>query len=71
TAYITDVGMTGPLNSVLGIDPSIIIRRFRSQLPERFEIAKGPVSFNSVVVDFDEHTGKALAIERVSAIFEN
>ena len=71
TAYITDVGMTGPLNSVLGIDPSIIIRRFRSQLPERFEIAKGPVSLNGVIVDFDEHTGQALAINRVSAIFEN
>ncbi|MGI5852969.1 MAG: TIGR00282 family metallophosphoesterase [Bacillota bacterium] len=71
TAYITDVGMTGPLNSVLGIDTSIIIRRFRSQLPERFEIAKGPVSLNSIIVDFDELTGKALAIERVSVIFEN
>lgn len=66
TAYITDVGMTGPLESVLGIDPEIIIKKFLTQMPARFEVMeKGPVQFNAVVIDVDEVTGKAISIERI------
>ena len=66
TAYITDVGMTGPYESVLGIDPEIIIKKFLTQMPTRFEVMdKGAVQFNAVVVDVDEMTGKAVSIERI------
>lgn len=65
TAYITDLGMTGPLNSVLGVKKEIIIEKFRSQLPQRFEVASGPFQFNGVIIDIDEYTGEANSIQRV------
>lgn len=70
TAYITDVGMCGPLDSVLGVDADIIVRRFLTQLPARFEVAKGPVQLNAVVVDFCHEDGRALAIERVRRVVD-
>lgn len=66
TAYITDVGMTGPANSVLGVDPDIVIRKFLTQLPTRFEVAGGPYQLNGVVVDIDDTKGTALDIFRIS-----
>ena len=65
TAYITDVGMTGPVNSVIGVESSIIFERFLSQVPVRFEVASGPALLCAVVVDIDEATGCARSIERV------
>lgn len=65
TAYITDLGMTGPRDSVLGVETEIIINKFLTQLPSRFEVAKGLYQFNGVVIDIDEETGLAKDIQRV------
>ena len=65
TAYITDVGMTGPVQSVLGIEPELTIKKFRSNLPVRFQNAGGEYSMNGCVIDIDEKTGNATSIERV------
>jgi len=65
TAYITDVGMVGPQDSVIGMDPEPIIRKFMSQMPSRFEVAQGPAVLCGVVVDADPATGKAVKIERL------
>jgi metallophosphoesterase (TIGR00282 family) len=65
TALITDTGMVGPRDSVLGVDKDIIVARFRDGMPRRFEVAGGPVQFNSVVIDVDESTGRARSIERL------
>lgn len=66
TAYITDAGMTGPVQSVLGIEPELTIRKFKSNLPVRFENAEGEYSMDGCIVDIDEKTGKAISVERVS-----
>ena len=65
TAYITDVGMTGPYNSVLGVKTDLVLQKFTTQMPVRFEVAEGPYQFNAVVVEVDEETGKAESIDRV------
>ena len=65
TAYLTDVGMTGPYDGIIGMDRDVVIRRFLYQMPQRFEVAKGPVQLNAVVIEIDGETGKALSIERV------
>jgi metallophosphoesterase (TIGR00282 family) len=65
TAFVADAGMVGPRDSVLGIDPAIVVRRFIDAMPHRFELAKGPVQFNSVLVEVDSASGRALRIERV------
>ncbi|MCX5749648.1 MAG: TIGR00282 family metallophosphoesterase [Candidatus Saganbacteria bacterium] len=71
TAYITDAGMVGPNNSVIGVDTTAIIERFLTQLPKRFEVAKeGPNVFNAVVLDIDESTGKARGIKRIFRVVE-
>ena len=66
TAYITDVGMCGPEKSVLGVEPDIAIKKFKSNLPVRFESAKSEIALNGVIICIDEKTGKASAIERVN-----
>lgn len=65
TAYITDVGMTGPHNGVIGMEKSAILRRFLEGLPVRFEVASGEVQMNTVLLEVDEATGRSLAIERL------
>lgn len=65
TAYITDLGMTGPFESVIGIESTIAIRKFLSQLPERFEVAKGDVRLCAALVDADANTGRAVSIQRI------
>jgi len=66
TAYITDVGMTGPRDSVLGMKKEVIINRFITQLPAKFEVANGPVQLNGVVIDLDDQTGKARFIKIIN-----
>lgn len=68
TAYITDVGMTGPANSVLGVKTDIVLQKFLTQMPVRFEVAEGPYQFNAIVIEINEDTGRAVSIERVSNI---
>lgn len=65
TAYITDVGMTGPAESILGVSPEPVIDHFLTGMPNRFEVAKGPVTLNAVVVNIDAETGTARSITRV------
>jgi len=65
TAYITDLGMTGPYDSVIGRKVEQILARFLTQMPVRFEMAQDNVQLHGVVLDIDEKTGKATSIERV------
>jgi hypothetical protein len=65
TALVGDAGMVGPRDSVLGIDPAVIVARFLDHLPRRFEVATGVVQFNSVLVEVDEATGVARSISRL------
>lgn len=66
TAYVTDVGMVGARDSVIGIEVSAALHKFLTQLPTRFEPAKGgPVAFNSVLLDVDEASGKPRSICRL------
>ena len=65
TAYQTDVGMTGPYDSVIGVKKELVINRFLTNLPARFEAASGDVRLCAVVIDCDENTGKARSIERI------
>ncbi len=66
TAYITDTGMVGPLNSVIGDDLHAVLRRFLSQVPQRLSVAEDRrVAFNAVLMDIDRSSGKAVRIERL------
>ncbi|MDD4170191.1 MAG: TIGR00282 family metallophosphoesterase [Desulfotomaculaceae bacterium] len=65
TAYITDLGMTGPCDSVIGAKKEIAMERFITQLPTRYEVAAGLFQFNGIVIDIDEETGEATAIRRI------
>jgi len=65
TAYITDLGMTGPYDSVIGRKTEQILERFITQLPKRFEMAEGDVKLCGAVVEVDDKTGRALSIKRI------
>ncbi len=65
TAYMTDVGMTGPYDSVIGVKKELIINRFLTNMPVRFEAATGNVKLCAAVIDADETTGRARSIERI------
>jgi metallophosphoesterase (TIGR00282 family) len=65
TAYITDLGMTGPVDSVIGVDKDLILRRFLTQMPIRFEPAKGPAAVCGVVITVDPQSGRASEIRRL------
>jgi metallophosphoesterase (TIGR00282 family) len=64
TAYQTDVGMTGPYDSVIGVRKELILERFLSALPIRMEPAKGSAELHSVIVEVDDATGKAIQLRR-------
>lgn len=64
TAYQTDVGMTGPHDSVIGVRKEIVLQRFLTGMPVRMEAAKGQAELHSVVLEVDERTGKAIALKR-------
>lgn len=70
TAFISDVGMTGPYEGILGVDKDIILEKFLSYMPVRFEMAKGKVQFNAVILNIDENTGKSISIERINQVFD-
>lgn len=70
TAHLTDAGMCGPDVSVLGRNVESVVWRFKTGMPTRFPVAKGQVRLCGVVVDIDEETGKALAIERYNELLE-
>jgi len=66
TAYITDVGMTGPFDSVIGVEKETVIERFLTCRPNKFEVARGDVRLQGVVIDIDPETGRARTVERLS-----
>ena len=65
TAYITDIGMTGPIDSVIGTKPDISIRRSLTQLPLKMEVAESEAVINGVLIKIDIDSEKALSIERI------
>ena len=65
TAYISDVGMCGPHDSVLGREVDAVLKRFLTQMPQKMEVADGKVELCGVIIDVDEDSGRARAIERV------
>lgn len=65
TAYITDIGMTGPKNSVIGMDIQASIKRFETTLPERYKIATGECILNGVIFEINEQTNKVTSIKRI------
>ncbi len=65
TAFCTDAGMVGPRDGVIGMDKENILKRFRTAVPHRFEVAEGPVTFNSVLITIDSLTGHATSIQRI------
>ncbi len=70
TAYVSDLGMTGPLDSVIGFQPETVLPRFINGLPTRFQVGTGPVVFNAVLFDIDPGSGTAHSAERISRIIE-
>ncbi len=65
TAFITDIGMTGPKYSVIGMDPKASIKRFETSLPEKYRVAEGNAIFNGVIFEIDDITNEAKDIERI------
>lgn len=65
TAFISDAGMTGPSDGIIGVDRDISIRRFITCIPEHFEVAKGIAQLNGVIIDIEENTGKSIKIQRL------
>ena len=66
TAYLSDVGMTGPFDSVIGVKKDAVIERFLTMIPNKFEVAKADVRMQAALLDIDSKTGKANSIERIS-----
>jgi calcineurin-like phosphoesterase len=64
TAYVTDVGMVGPRDGCIGMDKDVVLRRFLTGVPNRFVVASGTVTFNSVLVTISSSTGRATSIQR-------
>ena len=65
TGYITDIGMTGPKNSVIGMDAEVSIKRFETTLPEKYKLAEGECVLNAVIFDIDETNNKVTDIKRI------
>jgi len=65
TAYVTDIGMTGPVDSVIGDDAEAVIHHFLTMLPYRLSVGKGKIIFNALLIRVDEDSGKAISIERI------
>ena len=68
TAYVTDIGMVGPRDSVIGDDTDSVIKRFLTQIPSRLSVGKGDVSLDAILVEVDEKTGKAVDIRRIQEL---
>ena len=65
TAYVTDIGMTGPIDSVIGDDAEAVIQRFLTAIPHRLSVGKGKTMFNAVLIRVDGNSGKATSIDRI------
>lgn len=65
TAYVSDIGMTGPIDSIIGDDPEAVIQRFLTKMPHRLSVGRGKTMFNAVLVRVAEDSGRALSIDRI------
>ena len=65
TAYVTDIGMTGPINSVIGDDVDKVLQRFLTMIPNRLSVGKGKTVFNAILTRIDEDSGRAISIDRI------
>jgi len=65
TGFITDLGMTGPINSVIGVKPEIAISKMTSHMPTRLEYAEAPCMINGALFEIDKSTGHTLSVERI------
>jgi len=65
TAFITDVGMCGPIQSVIGTDKDVVVKKFISGMPEKFEVATGAALLSAVAIEIDDATGQARSINRI------
>ncbi|MFQ6121646.1 MAG: TIGR00282 family metallophosphoesterase [Dehalococcoidales bacterium] len=65
TAYVTDIGMTGPVDSVIGDDAEAVIQRFLTGLPHHLSVGKGKLNFDAILLRVDEESGRAINIERI------
>jgi metallophosphoesterase (TIGR00282 family) len=70
TAYVSDLGMTGPLDSIIGFAPETVLPRFLNGLPTRFAVGSGPVVLNALLIDIDPGSGAAVGIERIARVIE-
>jgi len=70
TAYISDIGMTGPRDSIIGFSLETVLPRFTEHLPTRFAVADGPVTLNAAVIDVDRASGRARGIQLVQRLVE-
>ena len=68
TGYITDVGMTGTINSVLGVKPELAVSKFRDKLPVRFDLAGGECCMDCIIFDVDEKSGKTVGVKRLKIV---
>jgi len=66
TAYITDLGMTGPFDSIIGTRKDVVLERFLRNMPNKFDVARGDVRLQGIVLGVDQASGKALEIERLN-----
>ena len=66
TGFISDVGMTGPTESVIGMEVEVSFKRFVTSIPEKYKAAEGPTCINGVIFEINENTGKTIAVERVN-----
>ena len=71
TGYLTDAGMCGPSDGILGMDREAVIKKFLTQLPVRFEVASGPTQLNAVLFTLQKETGRAAKIQRIRIDSEN
>jgi metallophosphoesterase (TIGR00282 family) len=65
TAYVTDIGMTGPMDSIIGDDIEKVLQRFLTMIPNRLSVGKGKTTFNAIIVRIEDKSGKATSIERI------
>jgi metallophosphoesterase (TIGR00282 family) len=65
TAYVTDIGMTGPIDSIIGDDIEKVLQRFLTMIPNRLSVGKGKTTFNAIIVRIEDKSGKATSIERI------
>jgi len=66
TAYITDIGMTGPIKSVIGMDTDASVKRFVTSLPERYKLADGECMFNACIIEINDENCRANKISRIN-----